>query len=177
MTNGKLILGAVGAVAVVLLTVLFLPQNPRGPARVNQPAPDFSFTWQGQTRRLSELRGQMVVLNFWATWCPPCVEEMPSLERLHRKLRDRGVVVLGVSVDDDAVAYEQFLRDYHISFPNYRDPGGQIAGRYGTHMFPETYIIDPEGRVARKVIGSHRWDSPEVLFYLTQLAGNSTRKQ
>ncbi|MFQ5816435.1 MAG: TlpA family protein disulfide reductase [Terriglobia bacterium] len=165
--KGKLISAAVGVGALLLLAALFLPDRRSQPP---PPAPDFSFTWEGETHRLSELRGQVVVLNFWATWCPPCVEEMPSLERLHRKLRDQGVVVLGVSVDTDAAAYEKFLRDFQISFPNHRDPSGQIALHYGTTKFPETFIIDREGRINRKLAGPYQWDSPEMVFYLTQLA-------
>ncbi|MFQ5926052.1 MAG: peroxiredoxin family protein [Terriglobia bacterium] len=171
--KGKLIQAAVGAGALVLLAALFLPDRRSQPPWFHQLAPDFSFTWEGATRRLSELRGQVVVLNFWATWCPPCAEEMPSLERLHRKLHARGVVVLGVSVDKDEAAYEKFLRDFHITFPSYRDPSGQIALGYGTTMFPETYIIDREGRIERKLDGPYQWDSPEILFYLTQLASNN----
>lgn len=173
MTKGKLIPAAVGLGAVALLAALFLPDRRSEPPPAGQPAPDFNFTGEGGPRRLSELRGQVVVLNFWATWCPPCVEEMPSLERLHRKLASRGVVVLGVSVDTDAVAYEKFLRDFHITFLNFRDPGGHIPLRYGTTMFPETYIIDRDGRVARKIIGPHQWDNPEILSYLTHLAGST----
>ena len=171
MAKNKLIQGAVGMGALVLLAVLLLPDWRSEPARVGQLVPDFSFTWAGQQRRLSDLRGNVVVLNLWATWCPPCVEEMPSLERLHRKLRSRGVVVLGVSVDENASAFEEFLRDFRITFPNHRDPTGEIAGRYGTHRFPETYLINREGRLERKVIGAYQWDSPEILFSLTHLAG------
>ncbi|MBI4462391.1 MAG: TlpA family protein disulfide reductase [Acidobacteria bacterium] len=172
MAKDKLLLSAVGLGAVVLLAALFLPDWRTEPPTASEPAPDFHFTWNGQTQRLSELRGQVVVLNFWATWCPPCVDEMPSLERLYRKLSERGVVVLGVSVDTDAAAYERFLRENHITFPNYRDPKGEIARRYGTWMFPETYIINRDGRVDRKIVGPHEWDNPEILFYLAQLAGS-----
>jgi len=167
--KAKLVQGIVGLGLIVLLAALFLPDRRSDPPpTTGQAAPDFSFAWEGQERRLSDLRGKVVVLNFWATWCPPCVDEMPSLERLHRKLADRGVLVLGVSVDVDAAAYEKFLRDFHITFPNTRNP--ELAVRYGSFMFPETYVIDRRGRVQRKLVGPHEWDNPEMLFYLTRLA-------
>jgi cytochrome c biogenesis protein CcmG/thiol:disulfide interchange protein DsbE len=111
----------------------------------------------------------VVVVNFWATWCPPCIDEMPSLNRLHSILEPIGGMVLGVSVDVDEAAYNKFLTDLQIRFPNHRDPGGSLAAEYGSVMFPETYIIDREGRIARKVIGPQNWDSDEHLAYLREL--------
>jgi cytochrome c biogenesis protein CcmG/thiol:disulfide interchange protein DsbE len=109
------------------------------------------------------------VLNFWATWCPPCVEEMPSLIRLHQRIAAQGGLVLGVSVDDDAAAYDKFLRDLQVSFPTYRDPSKKISSRYGTFMYPETYILSRDGRIARKIIGPQKWDSPPLVAYLDSL--------
>ncbi|MDA2914549.1 TlpA family protein disulfide reductase [Acidobacteriia bacterium AH_259_A11_L15] len=120
---------------------------------------------------LADLRGQVVLLNFWATWCPPCVAEMPSLQRLHERLRDRGLFVLGVSVDADADAYEEFLRTHRITFANYRDPEGRVSTLYGTFMYPETYIIDREGRLVRKIIGPLEWDDPDMIDFLNRKLG------
>ncbi|PYU16343.1 MAG: TlpA family protein disulfide reductase [Acidobacteria bacterium] len=130
---------------------------------------DFNFELDGKPAKLADLRGKVVVLNFWATWCPPCVEEMPSLNRLQQHLAPQGVTVLGVSVDDDAAAYDRFLRAQGIHFPTYRDPSKKIALKYGTSMYPETYIIGRNGRIARKIIGPQNWDSPELLAYLQSL--------
>jgi len=157
------------AAGLVLLAVLLLPPRYSEPPQLQQPVPDFSFTWGGETRRLSELRGRVVVVNFWATWCPSCVVELPSLERLHRALGEKGVYVLGISVDEDAAAYEKFLRENQITFPTYRDAEMELASRYGSYMFPETFIIDPQGRLARKVVGALEWDSPEVMSFLASL--------
>lgn len=170
MAKGKFTQGVVVVAALVLLAALLVPRQRIEPPKPQQQVPDFSFTWQGETRRLSELRGRVVVLNFWATWCPSCVVELPALERLHRALGEKGVYVLGVSVDDDADAYEKFLRDNQLTFPTYRDAEKKIATYYGSYMFPETFIIDPQGRLMRKVVGAQEWDDREVIFFLSRLA-------
>jgi cytochrome c biogenesis protein CcmG, thiol:disulfide interchange protein DsbE len=168
--------------AIVLLGVaalLFLFARPSfrqgEPSEAGRPAPDFAFTLNGQPARLSSLRGKVVVLNFWATWCPPCQDELPSLNELQAKLAPAGGTVLGVSVDEDEAAYRQFLQRYHVVFPTYRDPSKRIPASYGTYMYPETYIIDPQGRIARKIIGAQDWSSPEMLAYLQNLAGANAR--
>ena len=112
---------------------------------------------------LSDLRGKVVVLNFWASWCPPCLEETQSLNRLQTAIAPRGGVVLGISVDEDQAAYEKFLVDNHVVFPTYRDASKKSSADYGTSMFPETYLIDREGRLARKIVGPQDWQSPEIM--------------
>jgi peroxiredoxin len=160
-------------VLALVALALFLALESEPPVaespRPSEDVPDFTFTHQGREQRLSELRGRVVVVNFWATWCPPCVAEMPSLERLHKQLSPRGLVVLGISVDSDATAYEKFLRDLNITFINHRDPDRHISSLYGTFMYPETYIIDAQGRLVRKVIGALEWDDPQVVSQLTSL--------
>ena len=160
---------ALGLVALALFLALESDPPIRESPHPSEEVPDFTFIHQGREQRLSDLRGRVVVLNFWATWCPPCVAEMPSLERLHRQLSPRGLAVLGVSVDLDAAAYEKFLRDLNITFINHRDPDRNITSLYGTFMYPETYIIDAQGRLARKVIGALEWDDPQVISLLTAL--------
>ncbi|MFQ5723660.1 MAG: TlpA family protein disulfide reductase [Terriglobia bacterium] len=155
-----------GLVAIALLAALWAPRTQIHSPEPSEPVPNFQFELNGRAMELADLRGQVVLLNFWATWCPPCVAEMPSLQRLHERLSDRGLFVLGVSVDTDAVAYEDFLRIHRITFANYRDPEGRISTLYGTFMYPETYIIDREGRLVRKIIGPLEWDSPDVLDFL-----------
>jgi len=112
---------------------------------------------------IADLRGKVVVLNFWASWCPPCVEETQSLNRLQQEIAAKGGVVLGVSVDEDAAAYDKFLQDNHVVFPTYRDATKKRAADYGTSMYPETYLIDREGRFARKIVGPQDWQSPEIM--------------
>ena len=161
---------------LVLLALLLALEAPRPRLESPKPAdevPNFSFTLNGRQQELRDLRGQVVVLNFWASWCPPCVEEMPSLERLHQQLHPRGVLVLGISVDEDPAAYDNFLRSSNITFPNDRDPEKRIATLYGTFMYPETYIIDREGRLVRKIIGPLQLDDPQVVQFLTQVVESS----
>jgi peroxiredoxin len=161
-------LALVGAAAVVL--IFASPSYRQGePSIAGSKAPDFSFAQNGSPARLADLRGRVVVLNFWATWCPPCVAEVASLNRLHQQIAPQGGMVLGISVDEDASAYEKFLQAQQVRFPTYRDPSKKISSRYGTFMYPETYIIGRDGRIARKVIGPQTWDSPDWVAYLETL--------
>jgi peroxiredoxin len=117
---------------------------------------------------LSNFKGKVIVLNFWATWCPPCVEEMPSLEVMQTRLQGH-VEVLGVSIDQDGDAYQRFLKEHGINFVTVRDPEQKSSELYGTHGWPETYIIDERGIVRRKFIGPVDWTSPDVIAYLQGL--------
>ena len=125
-------------------------------------AKDFAVQITGASH-LSDLRGKVVVLNFWASWCPPCLEETQSLNRLQQDIAAKGGVVLGISVDEDKAAYEKFLVDNHVVFPTYDDVTKKTAADYGTSMFPETYLIDRQGRLARKIVGPQDWQSPEIM--------------
>ncbi len=139
------------------------------PPRIGESAPDFSVQDTTRTVALHDFRGKVVVLNFWATWCPPCVEEMPSLVQMQSKLADKGVQVLAVSVDVDANAYKKFLADHKVDLLSVRDPNQKANALYGTFKFPETYIIDREGKVRRKFIGSVDWNQPEIVSYLSRM--------
>ena len=139
------------------------------PPRVGSPAKDFSLRDSDRSVTLAEFRGQVLVLNFWATWCPPCEEELPSLMRMQDRLRGRGVTVLGVSIDVDADAYHRFLQQRGVNFMTIRDPEQKIPSLYGTSGWPETYIIDRQGVLRRKFVGAVDWTSPEVVDYLSKL--------
>ena len=133
-------------------------------------APEFNSTDDvGQGLRLADFRGKFVLLNFWATWCPPCVEEMPSLNLVHERLSSRGLVVLGISVDEQKDEYERFLENANIRFPTVRDPDRDVSTLFGTVKYPETYLIDREGIVIRKYIGPEDWSRPEIFNYLNSL--------
>jgi len=138
------------------------------PGLVGSPAPDFTVQDADRKVTLHDLRGKVVVLNFWATWCPPCVEEMPSLVRLQSDLKDR-VVVVAVSVDDDERSYHTFLKKNNVDLLTVRDPQQKSNELYGTFKFPETYIIDRQGVVQRKFIGPVDWTRPDVVEYLNKL--------
>jgi peroxiredoxin len=118
---------------------------------------------------LSQYRGQVVVLNFWATWCAPCVEELPSLVEMQRRMKAKGVTVLAVSVDVDENAYRQFVKDHNVNLLTVHDPIGKSNQLYGTFKFPETYIIDRNGVMRRKFIGAVDWTDPEIADFLSKL--------
>jgi peroxiredoxin len=165
---------------IVGVTLRFaLLQRPPQPVSRGETAPDFVLPALGSgSISLRDYRGQVVLVNFWATWCPPCVEETPGLEKFAEQMRNQGVTVLGVSVDTDAVALQRFVRQYGLSFPMARDPTQAVASRYGTFKFPETYILDREGRVAEKIIGAANWQDPRIVGFVQQLArGPASRKQ
>jgi cytochrome c biogenesis protein CcmG, thiol:disulfide interchange protein DsbE len=163
-----------GAVALILnfiIPFLFLSGCYSGsrPPRVGAAAPDFTVRDSDRTVRLSQLRGQVVVLNFWATWCPPCVEELPSLVLMQQRMKSKGVTVLAVSVDADESNYRRFLKDHDVNLLSVRDPDQKSSGLYGTFKFPETYIVDRNGVVRRKFIGAVDWTEPEVIDFLGKL--------
>ena len=139
------------------------------PPRVGSAAKDFSLRDSDRNVTLAQFRGQVLVLNFWATWCPPCEEELPSLMHMQDRLRARGVTVLGVSIDVDGDAYHRFLQQRGVNFMTIRDPEQKIPTVYGTTGWPETYIIDRQGVLRRKFVGAVDWTSPEVVDYLSKL--------
>jgi peroxiredoxin len=129
-------------------------------------APDFTVQDSDKRVMLSQYRGQVVLVNFWATWCPPCVDELPSLMQLQDRLRSRGVMVLGVSIDVDGDAYHRFIAQNGVNFVTVRDPEQKVSSVYGTSGWPETYIVDRQGVLRRKVVGPTNWNSPEMLEFL-----------
>jgi cytochrome c biogenesis protein CcmG, thiol:disulfide interchange protein DsbE len=138
------------------------------PPRIGSTAPAFTITDSQRTVALSQFEGKPVVLNFWATWCPPCIQEMPSLVQLQKQLGDK-VTILAVSEDDDDSAYKQFVRDHNVDLLTIRDTGQKTNALYGTFKFPETFVIDRNGKIVRKFIGAQEWTSPEIVDYLQKM--------
>lgn len=139
------------------------------PSRVGSPAPDFTVNDSDRTVTLSQYKGQVVVLNFWATWCPPCIEEMPSLVQMQQQMKAKGITVIAVSIDVDQGAYEKFLKEHGVNLLTVRDPEQKASALYGTFKWPETYVIDRGGVVRRKFIGAVDWTEPDVLEFLGKL--------
>jgi len=131
-------------------------------------APEFTIRADdGRAVSVPNFGGKLLVLNFWATWCPPCVQETPSLSEFARQYASRGVVVLGISVDKDEKAYRAFIDRFRPNFLTTREL--EIHKDYGTFMYPETYIIDTQGKVLRKYMEPLDWMSPETLTYINSL--------
>ncbi|MEO6982267.1 MAG: TlpA disulfide reductase family protein [Edaphobacter sp.] len=152
-----------------VLASLLLVGCDRGshPANIGKPAPQFVIEDGPRTLDLSKLRGHVVVLNLWATWCPPCIEELPSLLELHKEMPSLEIVA--ISMDQDPEVYRQFLTDHHVDLVTIRDPDQRINALYGTAKIPETYIIDRHGILRRKFIDAQDWTSPNIMRYLATL--------
>jgi peroxiredoxin len=152
------------------LAFVFVSCNKDPGPQVGAPAPDFTLPdLEGKARSLAELRGRVVVLNFWATWCPPCIEEMPSLQRLHKALADRGIAVVTVSVDERFSDVGAFVRKFDLTFTVLHDEGKRVSRKYQTFMYPETFILDREGRLKSKVVGPRDWAAPTVIRDMVEL--------
>ena len=131
---------------------------------VGDTAPDFTITADnGRAITPANFGGRLLVLNFWATWCQPCVEEVPSLDQFAKEMAGSGVVVLGVSVDKDPKLYRNFLNRSHVAFMTARDPDAKISADYGTFKYPESYIIDAKGKVVQKIIGATNWTDGNMV--------------
>jgi thiol-disulfide isomerase/thioredoxin len=130
-------------------------------AEVGRSAPDFTLTdMQGQQVTLSELKGKVVILNFWATWCPPCRQEMPSMEELYRTYKDQGLVILAVNVEENgAPLVKRFLEATPYSFPILLGGSAAVQNNYLVYRLSETFIIDRNGNVVEKVTGAVNWTS------------------
>jgi cytochrome c biogenesis protein CcmG/thiol:disulfide interchange protein DsbE len=169
-------MAAWGVVAFIALVFVFFarPMYRQGePTLAGKTAEDFPTDIAGKPGHLRDLRGKVVVLNFWASWCPPCIEETPALNHLQKYIESRDALVLGVSWDEDPDAYAKFLKDQGINFPTFREPSRKVALEYGTPVIPDTYIIDKHGKILRKFYGAQQWDSPEMLAYFDSILGKS----
>ncbi len=155
---------------ITLGGTLYYQQN-RATGRSGFAAPDFNLRdLNGKSVRLSDHRGKVVFLNVWATWCPPCRMEMPSMERLHQRFRGRDFVMLAVSEDQgDAALVHQFARELGLTFSILLDTDGSLPPRYGITGYPETFVIDRNGNVIDHIIGPDDWDSDNAIRYFAAL--------
>lgn len=163
---------ALGLAALVL--ALWSQRGNVGPADVGADAPSYAAaTLDGDTLQLDALRGRVVLLNVWATWCAPCIEEMPALQRLHEQLAPRGLSVVAVSVDvvsprTDADVLS-FIDQFGLTFTVLRDASGRIEDAFGVAGLPTTFVIDRNGRIQRKVLGARDWDDPALASEIESL--------
>ena len=157
------------ACASLVLGMLVLAGCDRGshPGNIGKPAPQFVLSDGTRTVDLSKLRGKVVLLNLWATWCAGCVEELPSLLALKQQMPDLEVVA--VSWDEDPDVYQRFLVKHNVQLETVRDEKRIVNQLYGTVLIPETYVIDRQGVLRRKVVSAQNWTSPEIVDYLKRL--------
>jgi thiol-disulfide isomerase/thioredoxin len=162
-----------GALAVLLVFFVFVVARavydpPIHVVAAGETSPAFQIAADGgRAVSVPKFGGKLLVLNFWATWCPPCVQETPSLSQFAKDYANRGVVVLGVSVDTSDNAYRAFLQKYKPGFLTVRD--AQLHRDFGTFMYPETYIIDSGGKVVQKIAEATDWSSPNLRSYIDSL--------
>ncbi len=163
----------VGALVYVVSTSSSRP--PRDAVKsvvVGDLAPDFQLEdTEGNQISLSDLRGKVVLVNFWATWCPPCIEEMPSMERLNEVMSGDDFVMLAVNTEENGrSAVAAFLEKTPYTFPILYDDKGVVQKRYGVFKFPESFVVRKDGTVAEKIIGPLDWSSVKTITYLKNLA-------
>jgi len=137
------------------------------PSKIGKTAPDFKISDGSNSIQLADYRGKVVLLNFWASWCGPCIQETPALVDLHHDHPE--LAILAVSIDEDPGAYQRFLNRFHVDMKTVRDPDQKVAKLYGTDGWPETYIIDRKGIIRRKVVGDPDWSNPEIRAFLQGL--------
>ena len=154
----------VGAIAALFIYRESTKTGKPGVISVGQQAPDFvTKDESGKEIRLSDFRGKLVFLNFWATWCAPCIEEMPDLNTLNETFKDRKFQMMAVSVDTNWKVVKDFYEKHNIAIPTYLDPGQQARNTYKVRGYPETFIIDRNGSVLKYVIGPQRWSDPRIM--------------
>jgi peroxiredoxin len=154
---------------VLFAALVLVPGCDRGahPAQSGKSAPDFTVSDGLTSVHLANYRGKVVLLNFWWSQCAPCIEELPSLLRLHHD--DPNLVVLAISIDEDQGNYIDFIRRRHVDLITVRDPQQTAASLFHTDMWPETYLIDRQGVIRRKFVGATNWSDPEIRAYLNSL--------
>jgi peroxiredoxin len=175
--NTQLLLTILIVLVASVLLIVFLKQE-RGSiiktAKMIQPGfkvPNFTFPdLNGKEVSLSDQRGKVLLVNVWATWCPPCRREMPSMQRLYKKFKGKNFEILAVSIDSEGrKAVEPFMRKMNLTFPALLDPGETIRSLYGITGVPESFIIDQQGILVEKIIGPINWATPEVFQFIQDL--------
>ncbi len=179
------VVGGVVLVILLLIGVGWTARDSIMPVEVGTRAPDYvALDFDGNPVSISDLRGEVVLLNVWATWCPPCIEEMPSMQRLHERLAPRGLHIVAVSIDArpgerDASGREggnvaAFADAFDLDFSIWLDRSGGIQRAYRTTGVPESYVIDRDGTIVRKVIGAIEWDHEANIEFFERLLGEES---
>jgi peroxiredoxin len=158
-------------VLVAALAAFIVTRRPAAKSlNVGDPAPDFvTRDESGKEVRLSDLRGNVVFLNFWGTWCLPCRAEMPDMEKVNNRFKDRNFKMMAVATDTDWEAVKKFYAEHNLTLPAYLDPGRQVSEKYYVSKYPETYLIDGRGVVVKHYINLQPWTSPNMIEYFEEL--------
>ncbi|MEN8183894.1 MAG: TlpA disulfide reductase family protein [Myxococcota bacterium] len=159
-------------VGIGLVWAIFGLEAPPDPLEPGRSAPAFTLPGLAPDSQLAlaDLGGRIVLLNFWATWCKPCEEEMPSMERLYRRLGGDDFELVAISVDSEAAPVLEFRERLTLSFPILLDPSQEVSGRYQTTGFPESFLIDREGRIAtQRFVGPRDWSDPAYVALVERL--------
>ncbi len=157
-----------GLLAILSCALLAGCDRDARPRQIDHLAPVFAISDGQHSVNLAQLRGKVVVLNFWASWCAPCIEEMPSLVALQHELPQ--IQIVAVASDEDFSQYQNYIAQHHIDLMTVFDQKQASNALYGSFRFPETYIIDKRGIVRRKLIGAQDFTSPDFVNYLKKLA-------
>lgn len=183
MINSLKVLGAVALCAVGALVLLGSPVGAKDPQTLSPPlrqtlspvpdrpaAPPFDLKGpDGESIRLADFRGKPVIVNFWATWCPPCRAEMPSMQRAHEQVAGEGIALVAINVGEDAETVDQFLGHTPVGFPIPLDETSGVTMSWPVRGLPTTFVVDPEGRLAYVATGGREWDDPALLDQVRSL--------
>ena len=144
------------------------------PVPSKPPAPAFALPdMDGEVFKLSDYRGQPVIVNFWATWCPPCREELPSMNRAWQKVKDEGIAMIAINVGEDEDTIFSFMGDYPIDFQMLMDISGNTIKQWPIKGLPTTFVLDPQGRLYYRAIGGREWDADHLLDMVRALKQDS----
>ncbi len=165
-----LILMVVGSFAVCISVTQAAQRQSLHEVKDKPLASDFVLKdIDGKEYRLSQYRGTVVLVNFWTTWCPPCRDEMPSMERAYEKLKKSGIIILAINIGEDEDAIFKFTADYPVSFPLLMDQDSSVIKQWPVTGLPTTYVVDPKGHIVYRAIGSREWDDEALLQKLEAL--------
>ena len=168
MPRGPWLLG-VGLVVAVVVVVWTAPETPGRLGR-GSPAPGFDLLdLDGRSQSLDDAAGRVRLINFWATWCKPCEDEMPAMENLYQQLAGEGFELIAISVDEDEEAVRQFQERLQLSFTILLDPQQEVAESYQTYRFPETFLIDGSGQIVERYVGPKPWDDEAYVQRVRRL--------
>jgi peroxiredoxin len=161
---------------VVVLAALACGERAAAPIEAGGPAPEFALPRLGGGElALRALRGKVVLVNFWATWCAPCEQEMPAMQRLYAKLAPRGFELVAISEDDGAAVVEAFRDRLGLTFPIALDASHEVARSYQSFRYPESFLVDRAGALVARYIGERDWDAPEYVARIERLLDEPAR--